>query len=429
MPPVADANYTVLVEADSQGAVTNDIRTGDIGASSLISAIMPTLTLGATTTDSITFTQEKLYSLNLTAGEDVSLAASFAVATEANIYISAGAVPTPETFDQSATDPAQTSANFLLNATQSATYYVLVYGRVGAGSPESFTLTPAQLPYGPAAVSPVASVNSGEVTVTVDGSGFTPSTAVTLVSPISGVPDIAAAHVEYVNSNQLYAIFDFNNAVPGAYNVQTSEGTGGATASLAGAFTIDALATGGATTGPTSQGQLDYFLSAPTFIRAGESGTLTLTYENVGGSDIGAPLFDVTSDNGAFRIGNTAAFVDGAMDVIGINPTGPAGLLPPGASGSVLITFQQDVTGAHVPSHFQAFVLNPATKVIGVPLNRGWSPPMSRRPLGVSFIPTSNPWWARRWAVTPPPWIIWPTKWAHKEFAPTMPRFICAPSW
>jgi RHS repeat-associated protein len=361
MPAVTGA-YTVLVEADSGGAVTNDVRTGDVATSATTTGIAPTLAVGTPTSDTITLAQQRVYSLTLTAGTDVNLKAVFAAALEANIYIGDGVIPTPEVFDQSATAPTQTSANFLLHAAQTTTYYIVVYGRGGATLPESFTLTPTLLPYGPASVTPSAGADIGEVTLTINGAGFTPSTTVTLVSAIQGASDVPAQSVIYVNPNQVYAIFRLADAVPGTYSVLTTQGTNGPRGELAGAFTVDEFGAGGATTGAASGGQLEFFLSAPTFIRAGTAGTLTLFYENVGGTDIAAPLFEITADNASFQLAGQDDFTDNLIDVIGTNPTGPAGLLTPGASGSVQITFEQDAPGAHVVSNFEAYALDPSAK-------------------------------------------------------------------
>jgi RHS repeat-associated protein len=356
-PAVAAGAYTVLVEADSRGAVTTDVRTGDVGASGTITAVIPVLTPGTTTSGTTAASQEQVYALTLTAGTDVRLGATLAAALEANIYVSFNAIPTPETYDQAATSQTQTSATFLLHAAQTGTYYVVVDGRPDVTGSEAFTLTPTLQSYGPAVVSPNVGVDLGDATLTVSGSGFTSGTTVNLVE---GNTVVAATSVTFDSANTLYATFNLTNVTPGVYGVQTTQGTGGANATLAGAFTVNPVNLSGNGAASSGPGQLQFTLSAPSFIRAGTAGTVTLFYENIGGGDIAAPLFEITADNASFQLAGQIGFTENSIDIIGTNPTGPAGLLMPGASGSVQITFTQDNPGPHVVSNFEAYVLDPS---------------------------------------------------------------------
>ncbi len=356
MPPVVGA-YAVLVEADSRGAVTNNVRTGGVaGSAAVTTAVVPALTVGTPTTGTIAAGQELIYALSLGAGADVVLNATLAAAVTANLYVSRGVLPTPQAYDFAATSPAQVAAADFIHAPTAGTYYVLLYGRPAVTTPQAFTLSPTLVPYGAATVSPSAAIAAGLATVTVSGADFTPSTQVALVA---GTTVLSSTAVTFVDANTLYVTFDLDGVAAGSYGVETTQGTGGATATLAGGFTVTTFDYKG-TSGVAAEGvgHVDYQLSAPTYVRNG-TGTLTLFYENDGGSEVDAPLFLITSDNAGFELAGQSSFTDGEIDVLGVGPTGPAGVLAPGQSGTVSITFAQDTTGPHVASDFSAFLLDP----------------------------------------------------------------------
>jgi RHS repeat-associated protein len=373
MPGVV-GSYTVLVETDSRGAVSNNVRTGGIGLSPAAStAVVPALTVGTPVTGTIALGQELIYSLALPAPADVSLAATFGAALAANLYVRASYLPTPALYDYAFASTTAVAATDLLHAGTPTTYYVLIYGRsAGATTPQAFTLSATSVTYGPVATAPAAGVNYGTTTVTVSGVGFTPSTMVNLVS--NGVVAVPASSVTYVDANTLYATFVLTNGNPGDYDLQTTEGAGGPTASLPAAFHVAAADLSGTGAAAASAGHLVYSLSAPTYVRAGQSGTLTLFYENAGSSDIAAPLFSIESANATFQLAGQVGFVDNGIDVLGINPTGPAGVLTPGAAGQVTITFDQVTTGAHVATVFNAYVLSGSQATNWDGLKKGMEP-------------------------------------------------------
>ena len=72
LPPVAATNYWVIEVADSQGLVPDVNRANNIAASAqAIQVSVPSLTLGSTTSGTISSGQGKLFQINLPAGDDV----------------------------------------------------------------------------------------------------------------------------------------------------------------------------------------------------------------------------------------------------------------------------------------------------------------------------------------------------------------------
>ena len=117
--------------------------------------------------------------------------------------------------------------------------------------------------------------------------------------------------------------------------------------SLLSSFTVQAGAAG----------QLTYDLTSPRFIRPPFRGVYaTLTYANTGSTDIPAPLFDVVSENARVRLADETGFATGGYELLGVNPNGLAGVLPPGAHGSIDLYFEP-INGTPLQQvTFEAFV-------------------------------------------------------------------------
>ena len=161
--------------------------------------------------------------------------------------------------------------------------------------------------------------NAGQATAKLTGSGFTPSTAVSLVA---GATTRAASAVQFVDGSTLFATFDLTNLAPGAYDVQVVEAA--QTAVAAGAFTVSARA----------PGQIRTYVSSPAFVRPGRTYPVRIDYFNDGDTDLPAPLLELNAQNALMRLPGEQTFQCDSMHVLGINHEGPAGILPPGYHGS-----------------------------------------------------------------------------------------------
>jgi hypothetical protein len=168
--------------------------------------------------------------------------------------------------------------------------------------------------------------------MTVSGTGFTPGTQMFLVGT-DGVRHPAKT-VFYRNNATLFATFNLAGAPAGQYSVVAQDGD--QTATNPGGFTAD---------GFSSPGFVEFFMSAPSTLRKFDYGTVTVDYENVGNTDAPAPLVEMDSHDALVRLPNQTTFirdvggVDGHVQFLAINPTGPAGILPPGAKGQITIYY------------------------------------------------------------------------------------------
>jgi hypothetical protein len=131
----------VIVRADT-GYLPDPNRSNNIlGSATLLNITIPQLTLGGSVSGTVSDKQDKWYRLTVPPGEDVDISGSFSVGTEAELYVTYGALPsrgsaTPVTADLSDLNPHLTLPN-----AQGGDYFILVHGREGAGSGAS--LAPA----------------------------------------------------------------------------------------------------------------------------------------------------------------------------------------------------------------------------------------------------------------------------------------------
>ena len=108
-------------------------------------------------------------------------------------------------------------------------------------------------------------------------------------------------------------------------------------------------------TSNASPGHISYNLSVPSISRPGRIAYLTLTYSNDGGSDALAPLFvvSVTSGNATIGLPGETSFSGSSVQVLGIENTGPAGTLPPGYQGTLLIPYESTTLAQRRLDQFQ----------------------------------------------------------------------------
>ncbi|MCC7349479.1 MAG: hypothetical protein IT446_02825 [Phycisphaerales bacterium] len=338
LPVALDGDYHIIVLADSRGLVSDSDRTNNFGISSGTTAVsLPALSIGSQTQGTVDVGQNVYYSLSLQAGQDVLLNTNFTVGRQGQVYVRHGELPDTTHFDSTSADYTAIVQPVLIHANQTGRYFVLIHGIDEAAGGKAFDIIPSIVTAGPTSVTANHGSNLGTTTVTISGSGFNHNSTASL---ILGGTVRAASRVQWVDGNTLFATFDLTGLAEGAYDLQTT--TDGASATLADAFIVNAAPVG----------NLDYTLTHPAFILAGRTVDLTLEYINRGETDLPAPLFILSTDNGKFRLPDQTGFVEDHIEVLGINHSGPAGVLPPGARGTITIPFMPTVIGSHVKSNF-----------------------------------------------------------------------------
>ncbi len=340
IPAVAPGNYYVLVQADSLDQVLLTDRADDtlVATTGELAVSVPTLTLGAPASDTFSGAdQNQYYQISVPAGGSLVIALASAASSGATaLYVAQGALPTPYNYEYAANVANQADQTVSVPQVLTAgTYYVLVHSVSGAAATAGYTLTATQA--GALAISAISSYaggNSGNVTVEIDGTNFTPSATATLTL---GTTTLTAFAVDFVSSSQLFATFDLAGAIVGNYTLSVQQG--GQKATSATAFSVV----------PAVAGSLNVSLQTPQYIRPGRTATIVVSYSNPTNDDMVAPLLDITSTDAKTYFSTPDDPNDFIQDaqLLAVAPSGPAGIMRPGQSGQLTLTLLTDDTTGH----------------------------------------------------------------------------------
>ncbi len=309
LPALIDANYRVIIVADSRGLVSDADRRNNSGVSAqAMSVSVPLLTLGTPLNGSISPGQDLYFRVLVTPGADVTLAADFAALPGADVSVRFAAVPDLTNQDDAAI-AGQLQPRLVLSNTQGGTYYVRLHGREDAVGSIAFTLAASASGFEITAVSPLKGSNRAAVTsaiITLQGARFTAQTLVRL-QQAGGVTRSAQA-VEYISANKLVARIDLADLPIGAYAV-VAEDAGQTTVALD-SFTVNSSDGGG--TGA--------WISAIGVCRVGCTIKLKLGYYNTSDNPSPAPLVEIRAkdvypgpneNSGALTIADVPGFLPG----------------------------------------------------------------------------------------------------------------------
>lgn len=323
LPGVNPGEYRVIVVTDSRSFVPDTVRANNTAASAgPLPVSVPALTIGQTAGGTIRNGQDVYYLVDLSPGKTFRVRSVFAVPSELEMHLSYRTVPTRAVADQFTFPVGDASGELILQGTQAGSYYILLHGRESAAAGQTFSVLVEEVVFDILGLDNARGSNRGNATATIRGAGFTPTTTAKLVD---GATERAAVQVAYQDANTVYATFDLTGLTAGAYDLTVADG--GLDATRADGFTV--------TTG--AAGKLVVNLSIPSISRALARTTATVNYENTGETDIPAPLLFLTSDTGILRLPEQAAYQGKSLAFLGVNPDGPAGILPAGFKGTITV--------------------------------------------------------------------------------------------
>lgn len=339
LPLLPNGSHHILVVSDNAGEVADANRANNMAAAPTLLAVdIPTLPMNTNVPGVLAAGQDRFYRLQPLQGRDILITADFPVAFAAEFYARYGALPQRDQFDARAANPAARQQVLVLLSAQSAPVGIWLHGAAAAAGGQNFTLRAEPLGFRVLSASPNYGSNAGQVTLAVQGAGFSGATQVSLTR--AGGPTRAASSVDLIDPNHLNATFNLAGLAAGMYDVLGADGSQSAT--LAGAFTVNAGAAGA----------VQARVQAEQFIRPGRGGMITVEYWNDGNTDVVAPLLLLSSDNASFRLQEDLPWVRDMIQLLGINRSGPAGVLPPGGRGAIQIFFMPNTSGAGITSHF-----------------------------------------------------------------------------
>ena len=337
LPGVAPGEYYVLVRSDIRNNVRESDETNNSGASTESFSIdMTALDLGVLATGTIADGEAVYYRIDATAGQDLLITVDLAEPAQTEFYVRYGQPPSRGQFDTVYDNLNDTRQQITISGATEGSYYILLHGRQGAGTGETFEILAEELTFDVQSIGPDYGSNAGQVTVTISGSQFTVDTMATLVAPDD--TERLAARTWWVDANSVWATFDLIGLETGLYDVRVDGD--GQTALAQDVFTV----TDGA------PGTVEVNLTLPGAMRPDSQGVAYVEYFNAGETDVLAPLLVLSLENGEIRPPGEIDFTDSSIDFLGINTDGPAGILTPGAFGRYAIPFRPTVSSGSV--HF-----------------------------------------------------------------------------
>ena len=331
LPGVVPGDYQVIIRSDVRNTIVEADDANNLGASlEQFTLDVESLELGVAETGEFATGQSVYYRIDVPAGETLLLSLDNQSVTAANeLYISYGKMPSRSNFDFGYDRGISPDQEIVVPKTKAGTYYVLAYGNAadsGVGYSPNFNLKAELLDFSLRGISTQKGSNRGQVTLTLNGAEFTTNTEAQLVAADGTV--VTASNIIWKDSTELWATFDLQGSEIGQYDVQILDGA--ETDLLADSFTV--------TNGPV--GNLDLQINAPSAVRPGQPGIVTINYTNTGETDLIAPLLEISSQNAQLRLASESQFTGtSGLTLLGINTDGPGGILIPGATGTMSFVF------------------------------------------------------------------------------------------
>jgi RHS repeat-associated protein len=328
VPGGVAADYSWQVETNTQGDVFEGRNRGNNTRLALgtVALDVPELTIGGAPLSG-RFTapgEAQWFKFDLAAGQDVLVSLDLADdAGVTELYLAQGRMPTRQDYDARHTQSAAPDVSALATGAGQQSYYVLAYAQSLPGGASDFTIAARAISYALEAVTPSEVGNSGPVTLQLQGGQLGEDMTYELIDPAGAAH--AARAVFLVNSAQVYATFDLTGLPIGRYGVRVSDGP--RTTALDGALNVIA----------GEPGRVEVHLSAPNALRPDWTGLVVVDYANVGTTDVPAPLMLLAAQNANLALGGPTGFVGPQVQLLGIHAEGPAGILPPGAKGSITL--------------------------------------------------------------------------------------------
>jgi hypothetical protein len=334
LPGVAPGNYYFLVRTNSRNEVFEGTNlSNNVAASAPVAMDLPALTLGTPLTGTLPATgAAELYKVTTAAGSDLNVALTGPDGNANELYVSFGDVPTRQSFDARGVRAGSANQSVSVPSTLAGTYYVLVYG-ANVPSAESFTVTASTAGFSITGVSPTQGSNAGQVTLAISGAQFDANSRPRLIDSAGGT--INPTGVYLTDSGSLAATFDLTGHPAGSADVQVMNG-GGTVVTLPAGFRIVV----------GKAGRLVTSVSAPGAVRLGRGYVVSIDYANEGDADLVAPILRLTS-TGLSQLSLSPDLSDASagIDLVAVSPTGPAGVLPPGAHNRITVYASAAATG------------------------------------------------------------------------------------
>ncbi len=348
VPAIPPGNCFIVVEVDSRGLVPDaDRATTVLATTSPILVTLPSLSLGAAggtptpAAGTVDTNTPVVYAVADPTGASFNVELTASAIGDATVLAGYQSIPTQSSsvFSlEGTTSPAETTVvTGLVQAGQSGTYFVEI-NWPGPASSAHYSLSASEVGLSVSPPDPSTAPAADDVTIGLSGSGFTPDTSVSLVS---GATTIPAEQVVFDNAYELSVTFDLANAAVGNYAFKVSND--GQSASTAQGFAI--FSPPGSTSFTQDNNLIIATLEAPSAVRPGHVYSLIVDYYSDApeGFTVQAPILELSAENVEFELPGQTTFTPDSVLLLGIDPSGEAGVLP-GTQGSSLPPQEQSIT-------------------------------------------------------------------------------------
>ena len=242
------------------------------------------------------------------------------------VFVGDGYVPSPSQFDFESSQFNSSTGSVTVPSDNDDTYYVVVYAVSLDSSSVTYTLTVSETSFSLNSVSPATMVNTGPVTLQIQGNQLAANDTYTLTGPGGS---FAASTVQSSDPTVAYATFNLGGATSGSYSLQVTTPTG-ATLTLRNAVQATSSS-------PQSPGAvLSLQLELPQAFRADRPFNGTIVYSDSGAVDMPAPILILTSGGVAgMALQGSTNYLTNDLVLLGASMQGPAGTLTPGQSWTI----------------------------------------------------------------------------------------------
>lgn len=155
-------------------------------------------------------------------------------------------IPSPANFDFAFETPNAGNQTMMMPSVKAGAYYIYIRTTTPNRPVQALKMKVEVLPFAIVRVDANSGGNTGNVTIKITGSLYTPD----VVARLKGGTTITASQIYFTNSNQVFATFNLRGAPLGLYDVELYKPANNTTALLEDGFRVENTNNGGLITGP-----------------------------------------------------------------------------------------------------------------------------------------------------------------------------------
>ncbi|HKZ43853.1 MAG TPA: CARDB domain-containing protein, partial [Anaerolineales bacterium] len=326
MPGITPGTYYAIVRTDVYNQIKESNDANNTSASlDMVAVDVQALALGVPVADTYAQNQGRYYKIEVPAGETLRISLDSQSTSATNeLYVRFGEIPSRLNFDFMYSAPMEPDQEILVPATQEGAYYIFTLGASPVDNTQQISITADLVTFSLKAVTPAEVGRKGLVTLSITGAKFHPEAQVWLDN---GVASFGSVLTHWVDSTTMYATFNLSQAPISPYDL--SMYSDGSIMTLSEAVNlIDGI-----------PGEVQISYNAPSNLRPGQNGVLTINYFNPGNTDVWGVNARILSENAAMRFPEELEFTSTEVVIPMVSQSGPPIMLMPGESQQATLFF------------------------------------------------------------------------------------------